>query len=187
MAGQHLTGWRLPSLRRAIADQSCPDDPSHRRRQPVASNSTPIERGLITRNYCLPCCALTVMRDSPGRQTGRRYMETLRCPENGVPLSAARTNSNALHLDPDWLPELPDSNRIDDQLPSGLQTGFSVWVYSRSLFLPARQHSGCYIRLVLVLDGLACQGCPAPSTHQVHVGRLARSRPLTGLVLCRAG
>ena len=124
MASQHLTGWELPSLRRAIADQSYPDDPSHRRRQPVASNSTPIERGLITRNCCLPCCALTVMRDWSGDSPGRRYMETFGWPDNMVPLSAAPTNSNALHSELDWLPELPDGNRIDDQPPSGLQTVF---------------------------------------------------------------
>ena len=29
---------------------------SHRRKQPLASSSTPIEQGLITGNSCFPCC-----------------------------------------------------------------------------------------------------------------------------------
>lgn len=63
MAGQHLTDRGLPGLWRAVADQWDYSGPSHRRRQPVASNSTPVEQGLITRNCCLPCCALTAWRD----------------------------------------------------------------------------------------------------------------------------
>ena len=46
MTGQHLTGRGLPSLRRAVADQWDYDDPSHRRRQPVASELTPIHSDL---------------------------------------------------------------------------------------------------------------------------------------------
>ena len=76
MAGQHLTGWGLPSLRRAVADQWDYEDPSHRRRQPVASNSTPIEQGLITRR--LLSSVLLLFTDegetgvtSPGRGLGR--------------------------------------------------------------------------------------------------------------------
>lgn len=78
MAGQHLTGWGLPSLRRAVADQWDYNDPSHRRRQPVASNSTPIEQGLITRR--LLSSVLLLFTDegetgvaSPGRSLGKVY------------------------------------------------------------------------------------------------------------------
>ena len=58
VAGQHLTGWGLPSLRRAVAGQWDAMIPPTDRRRPKAPELTPISSGLLTGNCRLPvlCC-----------------------------------------------------------------------------------------------------------------------------------
>ena len=54
MAEQHLTGWGLPSLRRAVAVQWDCNGPSHRRKWPLAPISFANRFGLRTGNCSLP-------------------------------------------------------------------------------------------------------------------------------------
>ena len=56
VSGQHLTGWGMPSLRRAVAVQWDPKTLPTVGSNPWRLAITPINRWLITGNCSSPCC-----------------------------------------------------------------------------------------------------------------------------------
>ena len=107
MAYRCLTDWGLPSLRRAVTDQWVTVIPTHRRRQPVAPVSY---ANLITRNCCLPCCAVAdwiatleypLQGERAASHAWARIKEILGCQIARIPLSASLMRSKgmqAIHL-----------------------------------------------------------------------------------------
>ena len=96
VAGQHLTGWELPSLRRAVADHCDTKIPPDRRRQPVASYHSPsrLDLSIVTATSRVVSTAGQQRRsDLSGAQNWARFMETQGCPDSRIPLSASPVRS----------------------------------------------------------------------------------------------
>ena len=96
-----------PGAARIEAGGDCPvkvETSSHRREQPLAPSSTPIELGLITGNCCSPCSAYAcaAKMEYLSMHAWAVDMEILECPVARIPLSALLAGSNGSASQYSW-------------------------------------------------------------------------------------
>ena len=98
MAGQDLTCWGLPSLRRAVADQWNMMIPPTLEENPQRPSLRQSSRDLT----------------SPGRKPGRVIWRPSAAQTTGTPSRPHRRGTGerrALRLEPAWLQELPEGSQ----------------------------------------------------------------------------
>ena len=134
MAGQHLTGWGLPSLRRAVAGQWDAMIPPTDRRQPQAPELTPISSGLLTGNCCLPMLCCRGMRhwsDLSRAQARAMIWRTWDAQSSGPPSLTVLTRSNGkdkpIQLASGWLQELPEGIALQEPAALGAPLRIICW------------------------------------------------------------
>ena len=125
VAGQHLTGSGLPSMRRAVADHWDTKIPPDRRRQPVASNHSPnrLDLSIVTATSRVVSAAgqqkqaaqvLKLLLAQFLRRTGQGLWRLRGAQTREFPSPPRRCDPEerrAIHLAPGWPQELAEGRQ----------------------------------------------------------------------------